>query len=510
MSAAQMPQFQFSNNNTDLNNYNALVKRKSGQKFDVNAQGELITLTFSARVKYQFDRGYQKKVQGRVAQVIKSLISLQTQNPTTVVEGKTLLQCLGRLSPKVFNRTDLRNTAFYTQLHTAVKVQVKTNNVKETNPGDDAYWDAVAECQIADWSGIHFVRNGGGTSGNYRMKDLDGKTRFLFKPVAESPHGPENPYRSIRIRNAFQQFLGMRANTSVPEEKGHVREAFASKVCEELTWNVGATTLVPTTRVGSLESASLSPSKNALVKGSSKEGSIQLWVDGCEDGHSRVLNSSTPSTLKKAVIISTAVVIGMIAIAAIAAAIVFFPPAAAICGPIVILVALTALPVIATVGFVAVITQISLAIALIREKSHDPNEQGFKRAALLAYLLCNLDFNPGNMLFKKNSNDLYAIDFWFSMPNKIPETWLDIRNMHLWGQLQIADKKITAADIQPILTHFNNLKALAVNTFGASSPEVQHFDERWEVIKQVSAAKGSYKDLAQITTSKQMNDWVGP
>jgi hypothetical protein len=74
--------------------------------------------------------------------------------------------------------------------------------------------------------------------------------------------------------------------------------------------------------------------------------------------------------------------------------------------------------------------------------------ESFKKFALIEFVICNIDTNPGNMLFQKNHNTAIPIDSWFSMPTRHPNSHLDTRNLHGWRVFPHAQNVIAKEDAQ--------------------------------------------------------------
>jgi hypothetical protein len=225
--------------------------------------------------------------------------------------------------------------------------------------------------------------------------------------VSESPHGPLNPYFSIRVRNFIQVCLGWTKDRVVVEERGHVREQFASIVAKELSLinDVTRQTLVPMARVVQMKSRDLQN------KESWQPGSVQFFIDKAKDGftHFQVPEWTIFNTMES-----------------------YLP-------------------------------KTDKAIA----KKMD--EGDFQRIVVLDYLLGNIDFNLGNILFVKRDRSgngsalgiaardsssvhqspkplsAHSIDYWFSMPKAHPVKWLDKRNMHRWKALPYAEQHVMAS-----------------------------------------------------------------
>jgi hypothetical protein len=220
-------------------------------------------LSFIQKIDYLTDRKFRNNYDERIRQ-----ITLNNLPETPKAFIGYLKETIAPLPPEKFDRTVLKSQKVYWDTLTEIK-----ENLGDL---DEELKTAFAEGQIAEWAGIHLARNHLGTSGSYRVKNLEGKTIAIFKPTRESPHGEHNPHFWIRIRNWIQKCLAFHRATD--ETKGAAAETFAYQAAEIL----GFQGLVPKTSQLTFESHSFRCPK------SPEAGSFQLFVPDAHDGYTHM------------------------------------------------------------------------------------------------------------------------------------------------------------------------------------------------------------------------------
>lgn len=132
------------------------------------------------------------------------------------------------------------------------------------------------------------------------------------------------------------------------------------------------------------------------------------------------------------------------------------------------------------------------------------DEATYKKYAILQWLLMNIDGNLGNLLF--NEEGTKAIDWWFSLPYKHPDTMLDSRGLNTWGKLLYANAHITAADIQDVLQNQDRIKAAIRAKLGAEADRVHPesnssimscFEDRIAILRKYANENKTYRQLSQ-------------
>ena len=244
---------------------------------EVTATG-LKRLNVFHRLAYYFSTDYRSKIDGAVHREMVKLFNneeLVKTLPSLEKKREFLQKQISRLNRRQFKREALKDTRFYTALKTDI---LAANFIGKVDPGEESFWNTVVEGQIADWAGVHMIRNQFGTSGNYQVRDLAGRSIGLFKPVSESPHGPHNPHLWIKIRNLLQN-LCLNSSPCTDETRGHAAEEYASRVNDLFGWTGEQDFLVPTTRRTSFISQSLA-TPNVL-----QAGSFQLFLRRSQDGY---------------------------------------------------------------------------------------------------------------------------------------------------------------------------------------------------------------------------------
>lgn len=391
-------------------NYYALMDRAKWEHYKVNEEGRLVPLTVWENIQYFFSKSYHDQIQGHVKKAVEDVFrNMKYVSPGLVDEGDFLSQMenvllkVRNFSNELFDRNVIKeNEALFKPLRDRVIIQMRGGSAAEdkykvkdhdgqfvdaynpeVNDAERLFWETMGEAQIATWAFSSFQRNEGGTSGNYRIKDLNRNTVGIFKPVSESPHGLLNPYFWIRVRNVFQNYLGWDKDRVVNESRGHVREQFASVISNELGWTNPVThqTLVPKARVVQMKSPDLQD------KTKWQTGSVQTFIRDAKDGFTQ-----------------------------------FQVPEWTILRP--------------------VEKYLPATDSATAEKM---DKREFQRIAILDYLLGNVDFNLGNVLFvngAQQQNRAHSIDYWFSMPLTHPTYWLDTRNMHRWKALPYAQDHV--------------------------------------------------------------------
>lgn len=445
-------------------NYQTLFQRKKWQHFKADSEGRLVLMSAWENLQYFFSPLYRQTIQAGTKRAIEQVFR-EMRMPTEpgdefLSQIENLFLRVRSLSKNVFDRATLRNSPLFVPLRERVITYMR--DVREEQPAVgrrvmaervsidrklmypsvadggqpvDAYnpeateenprelhekqfWQTMAEAQIASWLFSSFKRNSGGTSGNYRIMNLEERVVGIFKPVQESPHGPLNPYFWIRMRNMVQTWFGFDHDRAVDEENGHLREQFASVVAEELGWVNEQThqPLVPRARIGRMKSLELQN------KVDWQEGSIQFFIERARDGftHFQVPEWTIIRRIES-----------------------YYPP-----------------------------TDEAIARLI--------NQIDFYRIAIIDYLLGNIDFNLGNVLFVED-NKVHAIDFWFSMPLIHPKRWLDTRNMHRWKALSYANHFVREDIKRQIETVWNRIVFHARRHFG-EGPTMDCFTHRKTVL----------------------------
>ena len=128
----------------------------------------------------------------------------------------------------------------------------------------------------------------------------------------------------------------------------------------------------------------------------------------------------------------------------------------------------------------------------------------YKKYAILQWLLMNLDGNLGNLLFSPAG--VKAIDSWFSLPYKHPDTMLDSRGLNTWGKFMYANAHITQDDIRAVLQNQEAIKAAIRGKLGdeanrvhpdSNSSIISCLEDRIAILKKYADDNKTYAQLSE-------------
>lgn len=234
-------------------------------------------LSLIEKLDYLTHKKFRNNCDERVRQIAFKMLS-EIKTPDEFITY--LKNEIAPLPPSKFDRTTLKTFKVYQETIDLIK--------SDLGDCDEEIKQVFAEAQLADWAGIHLIRNHLGTSGSYRVRNLEGKVVAIFKPTRESPHGEHNPHFWIRIRNRIQKLFSFHRATD--ETKGAAAETFAYQASEIL----GFHNLVPKTTQLNFQSRSFQCS------GTHEQGSFQLFIPKAHDGYTQMeIPSWMPPILAK-------------------------------------------------------------------------------------------------------------------------------------------------------------------------------------------------------------------
>ncbi len=249
-------------NNIETKNLELLINREKGQLFDVDAEGNLSSLSRFQKIRYIVQESYRQAIQQRLKPIVSSLVGRITD--------ETELSSLKRLPVSIFDRTAL-NAQFIESLTPALE---KSTDNAEMN-------QMIQKIQLAFRLGIRPKPPGEGCSGSYFLKDINGKNLVIFKPMDEEVLASNSSKLTSKIKRLFYRIFHFMYPTALScmSGSGYLAEEAASRISEALGLDT-----VPLTRSARFTHPDFNYSSKERAESvlPEKLGSLQTFVDGAE------------------------------------------------------------------------------------------------------------------------------------------------------------------------------------------------------------------------------------